>query len=313
LIKGEPTGELHVAVCVCTYRRPRQLGRLLDSFRFMARPPLTSFVIVDNDGDDPEVRKKIHAFRSECGSRVEYLVERKPGISAARNAAFAVARSLGAQAVAMLDDDERVSPLWLSSLLEARNNSGAAIVGGPVHPILPDSKRRFAKYARLWSVPKVLLHGRPYVYCTCNFLIELSAAATLGDEPFVREFGSTGGEDAVFFRRLFFAGVEMAWSEEAVLFEEISEARASVGWLRRRWYRMGNVGLRCERAAPDPEALSPLLKTILLSLRLLVLPVYNFEVLGSPLLWLLEADRIRGRLASHLGIVFHEYGREEPG
>jgi len=296
-----------VAVCICTYRRPAQLSRLLASLARMACPPSTAFVVVDNDGADPAVRDEVVKFREMSAARVEYVVEPEPGISAARNAALAKARWLGAGAVAMLDDDEWASPGWLTSLMQTRDATGAGVVGGPVRPVFPASRQALRRYERLWTIRQGSLDGRLYVSCTCNCLVDLSAVAFLGDRPFPMEFGLTGGEDAVFFRRLHRAGVPMAWSEEALLFEEISDERASLSWMRRRWYRQGNVGVRCERAAP--HGLSPLLKTLLLCARLPPYPLFNRRAFSAPVLWLLESDRVRGRIASHLGLVFKEYGR----
>jgi succinoglycan biosynthesis protein ExoM len=141
-------------------------------------------------------------------------------------------------------------------------------------------------------------------------MFDVSAVAFLGDQPFPSEFRYTGGEDVVFFRRLHSAGIRMAWSDDAVVFEEISAERASIGWLRRRWYRLGNIGVRCERAAPIADSLPPLPKTIALTLRLPIYPLFNRGALKTPLLWLLEAERIRGRLAAHAGLVVTQYGRE---
>jgi succinoglycan biosynthesis protein ExoM len=298
-----------VAVCVCTYNRPRQLARLLDSLLKLARPAATMFVIVDNDSGTPETRDPVRKFREQCGAPVEYVVEARPGISAARNAGFAAARRAGARMLAMLDDDEWATSDWLMKLLETRNATGAGVVGGPVYPVFTAQKQKSGKYEKLWSVQKGSLNGRLYVYCTCNCLVDLSAAAFLGDHPFPEQFGLTGGEDAVFFRRLHFAGVVMAWSDEAVLFEEIREDRATFGWLRRRWYRHGNAGVRCERAAPDPRGLSPLLRTALLCARLPVYPLVNRKAFDAPLIWMLEAEKVRGRIACHLGMVLEEYGR----
>jgi len=53
-----------------------------------------------------------------------------------------------------------------------------------------------------------------------QLLVDLHAVSILGDSPFESEFGLTGGEDSVFFRRLFFAGVGMAWCEDALLYEK---------------------------------------------------------------------------------------------
>ena len=298
-----------VAVCVCTYRRTRQLSRLLDSFLQLTRPAATIFVIVDNDGCNPRTAALVLKFRDSCGSRVEYVTEPGLGISAARNAALATARIAGATAVAMLDDDEWPSPDWLAKMLETRNATGADVIGGPVRPVFTGRKRPPEKYERLWSVQRGLLNGRLHVYCTCNCLIQVSAAKLLGDRPFPDEFGLTGGEDVVFFRRLHFAGVKMAWCDEAVVFEEFAEDRATLAWMRRRWYRHGNAGVRCERASPNPVGLSPLAKTALLCVRLPVYPLFNRAALRMPVLWMLEAEKVRGRIASHLGMVHLDYRR----
>lgn len=309
--RGEESDARTVAVCVCTFKRPVQLARLLDSLNRMLRPSTTIFVVVDNDGQDPQVRQLVDSFRDVCGARVEYVIERIPGISAARNTAFATARSLGARTIASLDDDEQASPNWLMRLLESQEATGAAVVGGPVRPVFLENGAILNRYAGLWSLGKGLLNGRVYVCCTCNCLIDLSAAAILGEQPFSLEFGLTGGEDSVFFRQLFFAGVAMAWAEEAVVYDEITGPRASKSWMRRRWYRYGNAGVKSERAAPDPRDSSPLVKTMLLSVRLCIYPLLNHQAIGSPFFWLLESDRIRGRWASHFGIGFAQYDRTE--
>jgi len=115
----------------------------------------------------------------------------------------------------------------------------------------------------------------------------------------------------VFFRRLHAAGIKMAWSEKAIVFEGISAERATLGWLRRRWYRLGNIGVRCERAAPVRGDMPALAKTMLLTLRMLLYPLFNRRVFTAPLLWLLEGERVCGRLASHAGFTVIQYGREE--
>jgi succinoglycan biosynthesis protein ExoM len=298
-----------VAVCVCTYKRNRQLGRLLDSLLHLTRPATTMFVIVDNDGRDPETGALVAKFQETCGNRVDYVTEPKVGISAARNAAFTTARKAGATALAMLDDDEWPSPGWLMRFLEARDATGARVIGGPVRPIFGGKRRPPERYERLWTVQRGALNGQLHVYCTCNCLVQVSAMELLGDQPFPDEFGLTGGEDVVFFRRLHFAGVTMAWCDEAVVFEEIPENHATFAWMRRRWYRHGNAGVRCERAAPNPNGIPPLAKTALLCGRLFAYPLFNHATLRMPMLWMLEAEKVRGRIAAHLGMVLFDYGR----
>jgi succinoglycan biosynthesis protein ExoM len=299
-----------IAVCVCTYRRPVPLARLLKQLAEMPRTADTVFVIVDNDGGSGRTENLVHEFQRNCSAPVTYVLEPEPGLSAARNAAFRAARAAGAGIVALLDDDEYPSEKWLIKLIETRADTGAAVVGGPVHPVFDAERPPPEKYQTLWTVQKGRLRGLTHVYCTCNCLIDLGAVAFLGDEPFLRAFRFTGGEDVVFFRRLHAARIKMAWSDEAIVFEEISHDRATLAWLRRRWFRLGNIGVKCERAAPVRGDVPPLVKTLLLSVRLMIYPLFNRGVFTMPLLWLLEAERIRGRVASHAGFVVMQYGRE---
>jgi succinoglycan biosynthesis protein ExoM len=298
-----------VAICVCTFCRPKQLSRLLFALRSLARPQCTSFVIVDNDGSDPAIRSLVEDFHAAVGVAVEYIVERRPGISAARNTAVATARRMGAELIAMLDDDEWPSRDWLLSLLAARQASQAIAVGGPVQPVFDAGSSVAKKFEILWSVREGRLNGKVYVYCTCNCLLDLAAIAFLGDRPFPEDFGISGGEDSVFFRRLFFAGVRMAWAKDALVFEEIPPERASLAWMRRRWYRHGNVGLWSERAAPGHGSPPSFLKTILLCARFPIYPVVTRSAVRDPFLWVLEAERIRGRIAAHFGSVSQDYVR----
>ena len=300
-----------IVICICTFRRPRQLSRLLSTLLTIARPPSAGFVIVDNDGDDPAIGDLVARFRNVVTAPVEFIVERRQGIAAARNAAVEVARRMGAVTIAMLDDDEWPSCDWLPRLLAARDASGARAIGGPVRPVFEAASSVPKNLESLWSVRQGRLNGKPYVYCTCNCLIDLDALAFLGDRPFPEDFGLSGGEDAVFFRRLFFAGVQMAWADDAVVFEEIPAERASLAWMRRRWYRHGNVGLRCERVAPGPGRLPPVLKTILLCMRLPFYPFLSRRRVPDPFLWVLEAERIRGRIAAHFGVFREEYATSE--
>lgn len=298
-----------VAVCLCTFRRPKQLSRLLTALLTIVRPPSTSFVIVDNDGEDPTVDSLVVEFRAAAEAPVEYVVERRPGISAARNAAVATARRMGATTIAMLDDDEWPSRNWLQRLLAAQEISEAGAVGGPVEPVFGAGSLVPKKFEGLWSVREGRRNGKPYVYCTCNCLLDLDAIAFLGDKPFPEDFGMSGGEDAVFFRRLFFAGVRMAWAEDALVFEDIPAERATLGWMRRRWYRHGNTGLRSERAAPGRDDLPPFLKTMLLCARLPIYPLVSRSAARGAFLWVLEAERVSGRIAAHFGSVRDEYAR----
>jgi succinoglycan biosynthesis protein ExoM len=303
-----------LAVGLCTYKRRVSLERTLEHIAIAAKqvatPPVV--IVVDNDGDDPAVEQSVLAFGAASGLAVRYRIERTPGISAARNAIFDEAASSGSRFMAMIDDDEWPSPEWLSALLKTAAEQNAVVVGGPVRPVFPDSAAQLRKYSRYWSVDRQLLMGKPFVFCTCNFLIDLKAIANVPRPLFDEAFGLSGGGDTVFFRGLFFAGHAMAWSEEAWINEEVPASRASFKWMRQRRYRVGNHAVRWESLGG--RALQSLAKTCGLTARLPLYPLFRREPESPMVGWLLEFDKVRGRWAAHFGGVFVEYARPvKPG
>lgn len=303
-----------LAVGMCTYKRRESLVRLLEHIAVAARTldEKPVLIVSDNDGQDPLVKDSVLAFAERSGLSVSYLVETQPGISAARNAVFAEADRLRVRFVAMIDDDEWPSPQWLSALLHCREQSGAVVVGGPVSPVFPESAASLRQYARYWSVEKQFLDGRPFVFCTCNFLIDLEALHNSPRPLFDEAFGLSGGGDTVFFRGLFYAGHPMEWAQDALVYEEVPESRASFKWMRQRRYRVGNHAVRWE--SMGGRALRSFIKTLGLTARLPIYPLFRREPESPMVGWLLEYDKIRGRYASHFGDVFVEYARpQDPG
>lgn len=305
-----------LAIGLCTYKRRDSLERLLQHIAVAARQisvPLT-VIVVDNDGDDPQVEPSVREFSQASGLAVRYRIERTPGISAARNAIFDEAHLLGMRFMAMIDDDEWPSPQWLAELLKMQESTCAVVVGGPVRPVFPDSAEALRKFSRYWSVDKQFLKGKPFVFCTCNFLIDLQAIAAVPRPLFDEEFGLSGGGDTVFFRSLFFAGHAMAWSDAAWVNEEVPASRASFGWIRQRRFRVGNHAVRWESLGSSAASLRAFGKTIAITLRLLIYPLFRREPESPMVGWLLEYDKVRGRWASHFGDVFVEYKRPaKPG
>lgn len=303
-----------LAVGLCTYKRRTSLERTLQHIALAAKHVASApvVIVVDNDGEDPLVGAAVAEFGRQSGLQVRYRIETKPGISAARNAIFDEAAALNVRFMAMIDDDEWPSPAWLAELLKTQADEQAVVVGGPVRPVFPDNASNLQKYHRYWSVDKQFLNGKPFVFCTCNFLIDLQAIESMPRPLFDEEFGLSGGGDTVFFRGLFFAGHAMAWSDAAWINEEVPQSRASFKWMRQRRYRVGNHAVRWESLGGG--GVRSVAKTLGLTARLGVYPLFRREP-ESPLVgWLLELDKVRGRWAGHFGGVFVEYARPvQPG
>jgi succinoglycan biosynthesis protein ExoM len=307
-VSAQPT----IAVVVCTYKRPRGLARVLEALDAAAlgAPLPVTCVVVDNDGGDPEVGHVVESARARVAYSIVHVVERTPGISAARNRAIAETDRLGATYVAMLDDDEWPTPGWLAALVASQRKTGAAVVGGPVAPEFPGEQGHLTRYARYWSVLPQVLEGKPFVFCSCNFLVHVPQLADVPRPLFLEEFGLTGGGDTAFFRGLFYRHKAMAWADDALLYEEVPKSRASLEWMRFRKYRVGNHAVRWESLTKSrPKVLA---KTLGLCVRLPIYPLFRREP-ESPLVgWRLELEKVRGRVSAHLGRDVVEYARTPP-
>ena len=182
------------------------------------------------------------------------------------------------------------------------------VVGGIVRPVFPASAPELERSARFWSVLPQTRAGRPFVHATSNFLIDLAA---IGDVPrplFDDAYGLAGGGDVVFFADLFARGKAMVWAEDAVVLEEVPASRASWGWMRGRRFRVGNHMVFEEELRQG--WLRPVLKTTGLCVRLVVYPLLGREPGVRIAGWKLEAAKVRGRIAAHLGRQVVEYARD---
>ena len=107
----------HITVCVCTYKRPRLLKRLLDEVGRQESDGRFTYSIVLADNDHLESGKEVVSdFAAASKVRVQYCVEARQNIALARNKA--VENATG-DFVAFIDDDEFPATRWLLTLFEA--------------------------------------------------------------------------------------------------------------------------------------------------------------------------------------------------
>jgi len=233
------TSRSRVAVAVCTYKRPDQLKRLLDSLALMDYPR-DSVCVVVVDHDPFLSAKHVVMAAMERGLDVQYDFEPIRLISAARNTLARAAFATGAPYVAFVDDDEWVTEDWLSTLVNALEELDVDAVAGPVLPVFEAGVPRwvidggFFLRERFPTGTSVRGHRIPNVIVRADWLERL-------EEPFGHGFGAPGGEDTHFLLQLERAGARLSWCDEAGLFEWVPCSRASGEWLVRRAFHMGVV------------------------------------------------------------------------
>ena len=236
-----------VAICVATYARHEGLRRLLSSLASLEPAEAgLRVVVVDNDaaGSARAVVDGLEGFPWA----IEYAVEPRRGISAARNAA--VRRAGAVDFVAFVDDDEWAEPAWLAELLRAQSRTEADVVVGPVLPDFAAPPPRWFARGRFLQ-PYEHASDEPLWYAyTGNALVRRTVLEP-ADAPFSERFGLLGGEDTHFFMRVYINGARIVWAPEARVHESIQPERMTESWLVRREYRRGNTLSLCLRELED--------------------------------------------------------------
>jgi succinoglycan biosynthesis protein ExoM len=234
----------HISICVCTYRRPHLLKRLLDELRCQETNGLFTYSIVIADNDEQEsARAIVSEFARGLEIPVRYCVEPRQNIALARNK---VVENAEGEFVAFIDDDEFPAKNWLLTLFKTCNEYRVDGVLGPV-------RRHFDEEPPAWIAKSQLYERRinptgSTVHWqearTGNVLLKREVFAD-GEQPFRPEFRA--GEDQDFFRRKIEQGHNFIWSADALAFEVVSPAR----W--KRTYMLRKALLRGATARLQPS------------------------------------------------------------
>ena len=239
---------IDVSICVCTFRRPEGLLRLLRSLaRLESASPRHEIIVADNDAERSG-EAAVRQVRAE-GLDVQYLVEPVRGIARARNRAVGPARG---DFVAFIDDDEEADPLWLVNLSAEVARHGADAGIGPVLPRVADGAPRWLVDGGFFDRPRpptgtlLIRNGTR----TGNALVRRRYLTAL-DGPFDERFGLGGGEDTDLFMRLHALGCRVIAVDSAIVHEHLAPNRTTVNWVLRRRFLIGMGGARCY-AAENP-------------------------------------------------------------
>lgn len=218
------------SVVICTRDRVDELARCLASVAMIDHPRF-EVVVVDNAPTHAGTRDLV-AGLAGGDARFRYVVEPRPGLSAARNAGVqAAAHDL----VAFTDDDVIVDRYWLSFLEHAFASSpnAAAVTGLVPAAKLDTAAQRFFDARVQWSSNcRARLFNAtdddagtlfPYtpgqIGTGANFAFRRQVLINLG--PFDESLGAgtpaKGGEDLDIFLRLLLAGGTIAYTPAAIV------------------------------------------------------------------------------------------------
>jgi glucosyl-dolichyl phosphate glucuronosyltransferase len=233
-----------VSVVMCTYNRAHLLSGAVDAVvgqKDPATPPF-ELIVVDNNSTD-STRTVIERAETRDG-RVRYLLETKQGLSHARNAGIAAARS---PLIAFTDDDVRVGPDWLATIMDTvRAHPGVSVVGGKVLPIWPAPPPPWLTPEHWGPLALVDYGERPVRVDTGNPLCLVGANLAIVRGAFDRVGGfatdvqrvrdSVGSsEDHEFLLRLFGVGGHGIYDPRIVVHADVQPDRLERAY-HRRWH-----------------------------------------------------------------------------
>lgn len=296
---------MNVVLCICTYRRPESLAKLLEALCSLHLDVNLSIVVSDNDESKQGVAVAT-SLRPDYPFSIHAISELNAGISAARNSATSKALTLNPDLVAFLDDDEWPEPQWLKELMRIQEEKNADLVGGPTQPVFPEGTADHLLNNNYYGADLDLPDGS---FCRLeaggNFLIRASVLEQYAPTFFHPSFAHSGGEDLAFFTLLAQDGYSMAWAANAIVHEPVPAARLEDGWLKKRIVNIHNSRVRVMQMLQPGlrQATVRGIKTIglgivasILSVFSIILPRYRNE--AQMMRW-----KFKGKITAHLGLA----------
>ena len=268
-----------ICVCICTFKRPRHLGKLLRSLEGQETGNLFEYgiVVVDNDRSE-SARQTVESQVGQSKLPLRYFVEPVQNIAMARNKAVDNANG---DFVAFIDDDECPESHWLLHLYKALTLFKTAGVLGPVIPRYDVPPPRWVLKGRFFERPRYFsgyyLHWENTR--TGNCLLKRDIFQGDGGR-FLSKFGS-GGEDRDFFKRMIARGHAFVWCDDAQIFEAVPEERWKKDIMLRRALLRGKMTYNSRKHMPGDtlgSAAAVLFYSVSLPFLFLFSPVFGFDV-----------------------------------
>ncbi|MBA3035001.1 MAG: glycosyltransferase family 2 protein [Desulfobacterium sp.] len=270
----------HISVCICTFKRPIMLKRLLDCLIKQSTDGAFTFeiVIVDND-KMRSAEDLVHKCQERVQLKIIYDCEPEQSISLARNRTI---RNATGNFIATIDDDEFPAENWLYKAYQCLKDNNADGVLGPVLPHFPDGAPVWLQKSKLCDRPRNFT-GSPITHKdlrTGNVLFQRYVFEK-DDKWFDPAKGLTGGSDGEFLWRQIKRGRKFIWCDEALVFETVPEVRWPASFYLKRQFRIGTMTGKIIRRS---RKIHTILKTCFLAL--VYAALLPFAMLAGKHIWI---------------------------
>jgi succinoglycan biosynthesis protein ExoM len=268
----------HISVCICTYKRPELLEKLLLALNEQYTDDLFTFsaVVVDNDCAG-SAHDTVCRLSKVVKYPIKYVMEPRQNIALARNRAVLIAQG---DFIAMIDDDEVPVKEWLINLFKTLHLYKVDGVLGPVLPAFPPQAPQWLiksglcdRISYATGIPVLIdSHAR-----TGNVLFHRRVFND-GKNLFEEQFGRTGGEDIEFFDKRIEEGFTFVWCDEARVYENILSERLLLSFYLKKNIRFGGLTGEKMRQGKYPLSIN-FLKSICLTI-FYTLTILFFSIFG---------------------------------
>lgn len=129
---------MDISIIICTYNRGHNLPECIQCLEKQSlhdNKTKWEVLIVDNNSTD-NTKAIIDKISAESTLLIRYLFEKNQGLSAARNKG--ISEALGKYLI-FIDDDIRVTPIWLQSIYSTFQECDCDVVGGRIHVESPST------------------------------------------------------------------------------------------------------------------------------------------------------------------------------
>lgn len=244
---------IKLSLLIATYNRADRLIETLESVVAQDAPAeLWECVVVNNNSTDCTAERFAAFAAAHPQYNLRMVEEHNQGLSYARNRGI---RESTGEYIAIIDDDERIVPEFVSAYISLFDTVPEAVAGGgPIVPVYPAGRPAWMSCFTERPIANTMYLGdrvrefpEGHIPGGGNMAIRRSAVKRYGvfDISLGRVGTSlTGGEESDLFERLRLAEAKYYYTPKAVMYHIIPAEKLSRGYFSRLSYNIGVSQLR---------------------------------------------------------------------
>ena len=218
---------MNFLICICTYKRNRDLILCLKSIEKVLLPfdSNIQIVIVDNtinNNSHLTVKNICKKFKF----KILYINEKKRGIVNARNRCLKEAKKINCDFISFFDDDCTIHRNWFQNILKLIKYYDADIMTGP--QVYKQNEKNTSEIFE----KKIYKNNTLVNWAASNNVIFKKNIIKKENIYFDKKLNKFGvGEDQLFFATLNKLGYKIIWSKKLKVFEKTHLHRNSLKWV----------------------------------------------------------------------------------